>query len=76
MAYFVALPDLPGMSLGLGFFPLPPTFVSSCQHDSDCYPYEGPCTYLAERDRQILRTMAGLFCKSVESRTLTAHGDQ
>jgi len=45
LADFVALPDLEGISLGLGLFPLPPSFVNSCQVDSDCDPYAGPCKF-------------------------------
>ena len=45
LASFVALPDLDGISLGLGLFPLPPSYVNTCQQDSDCNPYAGPCEF-------------------------------
>lgn len=45
IADFVALPDLEGISLGLGFFPMTPKSVPTCQSDGDCIPYEGPCKW-------------------------------
>ncbi len=46
IANFVELPDLEGISLGVGFFPLPVSApVPSCQSDADCDPYEGPCEW-------------------------------
>jgi hypothetical protein len=46
LASFVDLPDLDGISLGVGFFPLPVSApVPSCQSDSDCDPYAGPCEW-------------------------------
>jgi hypothetical protein len=41
---FVSLPDPEGLSVGVGFFPVPPTSLPSCSSDSDCAPYDGPCS--------------------------------
>ena len=44
LSRFVKLPDLEGLSMGIGFFPLAPVATPTCGVDADCAPYEGPCT--------------------------------
>ena len=40
---FVSLTDPQQLSVGVGFFPVPPASEPSCSYDSDCAPYDGDC---------------------------------
>ncbi len=45
IAEFVSVADPDGLSVGVGFFPLPPPAEPTCTIDADCVPYDGPCSW-------------------------------